>query len=257
LLIASFVWVVRVVALSSLALLTMPSFTSIFEAQGQEKPEYFMPLLPGTFWVYRGTTRSFDQDHQKPYTAKVSLKMSVEKVLYEPEFTAAVFSGFPSDLDWSGGTTSLERSLWIETKSHSVYLHALEPSTDLIKLERDPAALAKYMSEESFLFQWPLKKGQKFCDPESRKRQDDRYCWVVATQTKRDRGKRKGSPMQTMQIFLLQYVTNPEDQQMDLSPGLGLVGCRYHHHGSVADTQLSLVEFHRGENSSPGIISKP
>jgi hypothetical protein len=40
-------------------------------------------------------------------------------------------------------------------------------------------------------------------------------------------------------------------------PGIGLVSYEYHHHGSVADTALQLVEFHPAPEASQVQGSKP
>src|SRR5260370_42471526 len=44
--------------------------------------------------------------------------------------------------------------------------------------------------------------------------------------------------------FLLQFVTNPDDTELEFVPGIGFISYRYHHHGTVADTEMSLAEFH-------------
>ena len=50
-------------------------------------------------------------------------------------------------------------------------------------------------------------------------------------------------------VFQLQYLTLPDDTTMELVPGVGLVSYQYHHHGTVADTELQLVEFHPAPGS--------
>jgi hypothetical protein len=43
---------------------------------------------------------------------------------------------------------------------------------------------------------------------------------------------------------VLRYITNPDDTEIELAPGTGIISYQYHHHGTVADTSLTLVEFH-------------
>jgi hypothetical protein len=38
-------------------------------------------------------------------------------------------------------------------------------------------------------------------------------------------------------------VTNPDDTELEFVPGIGFISYRYHHHGTVADTEMGLVEF--------------
>ncbi len=216
-----------------------------------------MPLTPGTYWVYKGTVRWHDPELNKPTTKTVSTKMIVEKVIKKPDFTAAVLSGAPWDLDWSEGEWSPQPSLLIETSCHQVFLEALEPDFDLSRLESDSTSFQKYMTGDNLIFQWPLKKGQKFCDAESKQRPDDRYCWVIATQSQKNLGATKGVRAGLRNVFLLQYDTNPEDTQMELSTGIGIVSYQYHHHGSIADTRMSLVEFHPAASPPPKNGAKP
>jgi hypothetical protein len=223
----------------------------------ESRPELFFPLTPGTWWLYRGTVQWTDSETNKPAFTQASIKMQVERVIQKPEFTIAVISGFPSDVGWSNGQVDPKPSLLIETRNHDVFLDELPPDFDYGKLEKDAASLDKFLSQENLLFRWPLKKGMKFGDPESVQRPDDRYCWVVATQRRKILKEIKGVPPKPLEVFLLQFVTAPEDTQMELSPGIGILSYQYHHHGTVADTSLSLVEFHPAQPPTTYSGAKP
>jgi hypothetical protein len=229
-----------------LAVLVGPPCAVPQKSQPATSDELFLPLTQGTYWVYRGTVEWSDSDSEKPATANVSLTTKVEKVFQKPEFTLAVISGFPSDLDWATGQVDPKPSLLIETKKHEVFVDPLPPDFDYAKLEKDASALDKLLSEDNLLFRWPLKKGMKFGDAESVKRDDDEYCWLVAEERRKNLSDIKGLVAQQAEIFLLRYATNPDDTEMELSPGIGVISYEYHHHGTVADTSLSLVEFHPG-----------
>ena len=223
--------------------------------------DLFFPLTPGTWWLYRGTVEWFDFDTGKRATTNASIKMQVEKVMQKPEFTLAVISGFPGDLDWSNGHVDPKPLLLIETSRHEIFLDEIPPDFDYSKLasklEKEAPFLDKILSEDNLLFRWPLKKGMKFGDAESVHRPDDRYCWVVATQRREILKAIKGVPPKPLEVFLLQYVTNPEDTQMELSPGIGIISYQYHHHGSIADTSLALVEFHPAQPPAASSGAKP
>lgn len=207
----------------------------------------FLPLVPGTYWVYQGTVEwGPDSDTDKSTTTNVSLTSKVERVFENSEFTMAVVSGFPSDQDWATGQVEPKRSLLIENRKHEVFLDALPPNFDFAKLEKDPAALANLISEDNLLFRWPLKKGLKFGDAESVKRDDDMYCWIVLEQQRKNLDEIKGLDSRQAEVSLLRYATNPDDTEMELSPGIGVLRYEYHHHGTVANTSLRLVEFHSG-----------
>ena len=223
----------------------------------ESQPDLFFPLTPGTWWLYRGTVRWTDSETNKPAAAPASIKMQVERVIQKPEFTIAIISGFPADVGWSNGQVDPKPSLLIETRNHEVFLDELPPDFDYAKLEKDARSLDKFLSPENLLFRWPLKKGMKFGDPESVQRPDDRYCWVVATQGKKSLKEIQGAPLKPLEVFLLQFVTAPEDTQMELSPGIGILSYQYHHHGTVADTSLALVEFHPAQPPAASSGAKP
>ena len=217
----------------------------------ESQPDLFFPLTPGTWWLYRGTVTWSDQQTGTKARAEVTLKMTVQKVIQKPEFTIAVLSGFPRDLDWATGEVPAMPWLLIETKRHEVFLNSLPPDFDYAKLEKDAASLVKFLSEDNLLFRWPLKKGMKFGDAESMKREDGEYCWVVADEQRKSLDDIKGlTYLFSGDVFLLRYATNPDDTEMELLPGVGILTYQYHHHGTVADTSLTLVEFHPAQTIS-------
>jgi len=87
----------------------------------------------------------------------------------------------------------------------------------------------------------------KFGDVESVRRDDAHYCWVVATQETKELAEIKGFPGRSAEVSVLRYITNPDDTKIEISPGIGILAYQYHHHGTVAETSLSLVEFHPGQ----------
>ena len=213
--------------------------------------------MPGAWWLYRGTVTWSDQETEKEAHAEVTLKMSVEKVIQKPEFIIAVLSGFPRDLDWATGEVPAMPWLLIETKRHEIFLNPLPPDFDYAKLEKDAAALDKLLAVDNLLFRWPLKEGMKFGDAESLRRDDSLYCWVVASQETKKPGEIKVRPSLSAEVFRLRYVTNPDDTEMELSPGIGILSYQYHHHGTVADTSLTLVEFHPAQTTAITSGAKP
>jgi hypothetical protein len=213
-----------------------------------QQQETFLPLALGTYWVYAGTVTWADAeaDQMRDVTNKVSMTMRVEKVFHKPEFTLAVISGYPGDLDWSNGQATPKPSLLIETRQHEVFLNTLPPDFDYAKLEKDAASLERFLARENLLFRWPLKTGMKFGDAESVNRGDGKYCWAVTRQEKKNLSGIKGTSSPDAEAFLLRYLTNPDETQLEVSPGVGILSYEYHHHGTTADTSVSLVEFHRG-----------
>ena len=209
-----------------------------------------MPLTPGTYWLYHGTVQWFDPETQKTVATEVSLTTKVEKVVYKPDATMAIMTGFPADLDWSTGEVEPKPFLMVETRTHEVFLDPVPPDFDYAKLEKNTASLANFLAEDNMFFRWPLKKGMKFGDPEQFGREDNEYCWFVHEEQIRDLGNIKGLTPRRGEVFVLRFVTNPDDTEIEVSPGIGILSYQYHHHGSVADTSLTLVEFHPAQKST-------
>ena len=223
----------------------------------EPQPELFFPLAAGTWWLYRGTVTWTDQQTEKDVQADVTLKMTVERVIQKPEFTIAVLSGFPRDLDWATGEVAAMPWLLIETKRHEIFLNSLPPDFDYARLEKDASALDKLLAEDNLLFRWPMKQGMKFGDAESLRRDDALYCWVVASQETKKLAEIKGLTSRPAEISVLRFTTNPDDTEMEVAPGIGILSYQYHHHGTVAETNLSLVEFNLGQPQPAAPGAKP
>ena len=75
--------------------------------------------------MYHGTVGWYDYTNDRPGSAEVTWKMSVERVIRKKHAVAAVVSGFPADLDWSGGTAEPKPWLIVEDEQHRVYYENL------------------------------------------------------------------------------------------------------------------------------------
>jgi hypothetical protein len=226
-------------------------------AQKPASPSAFFPLNVGTYWVYKGTVRWDDPESEKPGSADVTWKMTVDRVIRKQGIVAAVVTGFPADLDWSAGTTEPKPWLFIEDEKHRVFFENLGPEFDLSKLNGDDHVFDKFMVDDNLFFQWPVSEGAKFCDEQAKKREDGNYCWNVAETTKKKLQGVSGAPPDEQFIFRMEYSTLPDDQKIELVQGVGVLGYHYHHHGTVADTELQLVEFHPAPESTDVQGHKP
>ncbi len=241
----------------TLAVLLCMVGVSLLYAERPATPSEFFPMNAGTYWVYKGSVGWYDFENDKPATGEVTWKMSVVKVIRRKGLAAAIVNGFPADLDWSAGSTEPKPWLIIEDEKHQVYYENLGPDFDLSKFDSGDAVFDKFLVEDNFFFQWPLHKGAKFCDAVSKKREDNMYCWVVAEEETKKLGAVKGASNEEQTVYHMQYLSLPDDTKMELVPGLGLLSYQYHHHGSVADTSLQLVEFHPAPAGSEEQGSKP
>jgi hypothetical protein len=240
-----------------LAVVCILGAAAIADTREESAATQFFPMKVGTYWMYEGTVRWYDFEKDQPTTEKVTWRMSVDKVIRKGGVVAAVIAGFPADLDWSGGAAEPKQWLFLEDEHHRVHYVDLGPTFDLSTYEKGNQSFDKFLVADTLLFEWPLKKGAKFCNVEDKKKEDLMYCWVVAGEDKRKLDTVKGAPAETLDVFELKYVSNPDDTRMELVSGIGLVSYQYHHHGSVADTELQLVEFHPAAESTGEQGTKP
>jgi hypothetical protein len=203
-------------------------------------------MQQGTYWTYQGEIRWDDGDH--PGTAKINWRTEVRRFLPHGSVRAALINGFPSDVNWSDRKPHPSDSLLVESNG-AFYLIAQEQlPAALRRLEQPGDDLADLLNEEDLILEWPLARGKKFCDADGLARDDGMYCWVV--ESSGPSALRGLAGIEPGQIeYQLSYRTNPDDIAYTFLPKVGITSYEYHHHGTVADTELKLAEFHRSPQS--------
>jgi len=217
-----------------------------------DDPQLAFPLSQGNYWVYRGLVRSSVEGSTVGKVTDVTWKMSVVRVVQRDGFVVAVVSGFPGDLDWSEGEAQPELSVLIRTPDAKFYLSSLsEAGVTLDHLDDPKYPLEGLVEKADWILQLPLAKGKKFsCDDDAAVRDDGRYCWIAGPPHPAALDGVKGIPPGDRTAYEVGYVTNPDDTEFDFVPGIGIASYEYHHHGTIADTELRLVEFHSAD--APG-----
>jgi hypothetical protein len=208
------------------------------------------PLNEGTYWIYQGFVR-WTHDINRVSKIPVNWKMEVRKVIRRGHLLLALVNGFPADLDWSDGHPNPSDRWIIQSGEDKYYLIASDDLTAAtLKRAQDPNdSLDGLLHDDDLFLELPLKKSMKFCDPDGMARPDSRYCWVVDSVAPAALGMIKGISRGQRTAYRVRFVTNPDDIAFTYVPGVGFISYEYHHHGTVADTELKLVEFHMGGDS--------
>jgi len=207
------------------------------------------PLSPGTYWIYRGVVRWYDFKNQAESETAIKWKMEIVKCIQRANIRAALVSAFPSDLDWTDGHPKRTNSLIIQSDPGKFYLIASDEVEKTWKTVQDPnGSLGSVLVIDDVFLDLPLTQGKKFCDPELMEREDSGYCWVVESVDQLSLDEVKGISRGFRTGYSIKYQSNPDDTEFTYVPGVGLVTYGYHHHGSIADTEIHLVEFHPGTN---------
>jgi len=216
-------------------------------ARGQNKTGKDFPLAPGTYWVYEGFVRSWVKGSETGKTTPVTWKTSVTRVVQRDGLTIAVVKGMPGDLDWSDGNATPSLSIVIRTQDAKFYLiEGNEAKSLLSQLDNPHYSWRQVPIDDDWFLQLPLAEGKKFCDANGMKRGDGKYCWVTGPAHATPLAGVKGIQPGKRVAYRVEYLTNPDDMEFDFVPGIGMVAYEYHHHGTTADTELHLIEFHDG-----------
>lgn len=218
-------------------------------ARAQNKGVDDFPLAEGTYWVYQGFVRWTVENSNAVRMTRVNWKTEVTKAVAHDGLTIAVVKGMPGDLDWSEGNATPKLSVIVRSRDAKFYLIEDDEAKSVINQIDNPAYnWAQVPIDDDGFLQLPLSKGKRFCDPGTTQREDGEYCWVTGPPHDLALTGVKGIPPAKHVAYRVEYVTNPDDMEFDFVPGIGMVTYGYHHHGTVADTELHLVEFHRAEN---------
>jgi len=205
------------------------------------------PLSQGTSWTYSGLVRWTLGGSNKVFETKVTWKTEVLRVISRNGLSVAVIRGFPNELDWSDGHPSPEDSLIVRSSQGGFYLIGPEATETALHRLNDPTDFLKdLLSDDQLFLELPLKESRKFCDPEGMARPDGMYCWVVNAPKSFSLAHVMGVAPRRAMAYELEYRTSPDTIDFALVPGIGIVSYEYHHHGTVADTELRLVEFRAG-----------
>lgn len=213
-----------------------------------DAPQSF-PLSPGTYWVYRGLVRSWAEGSSVGKVTDVTWKMSVLRAVKRDGITAAIVSGFPSDLNWSEGHAEPQISILLETQEAKFYLKGeFDTQSVLGQIDHPNYPLQELLDVDDWFLQLPLAEGKRFCDEQNMNRDDGQYCWVTGPPHPAALRGVKGVAPGSRVAFEIRYSTNPDDTEIEFVPGVGITSYEYHHHGTTADTELHLVEFHSGDS---------
>jgi hypothetical protein len=225
----------------------------VASARVDDDPRQGFPLIPGTEWVYRGFVRSFDQDSSTGKVTPVTWTMTVVHEFERGGVSAAVVKGFPADLDWSDGHTEPQLSVLIGTPDARFYVKTLSGAgVTLDQIEDVKYSFVSLVRDDDGFLQLPLAQGKRFfCDQGAENREDSEYCWVTGAPHPVEFSRVRGVTPGARTAYEVEFSTNPDDREFEFVDGVGITSYQYHHHRTIAETELRLIEFHpAGESAS-------
>ncbi|MGC2333777.1 MAG: hypothetical protein WA581_20175 [Candidatus Acidiferrales bacterium] len=231
----------------TISLVTLALVLCVASARGQNKTDEDFPLTPGTYWVYQGTVRYWVKGLENGKIAHVTWKTSITRAVDRDGLTIGVVKGMPGDLDWSEGNARPSLSIVIRTQDAKFYLIEDDEAKSLLsQLDNPHYSWQQVPIDDDWFLQLPLAEGKKFCDADGMKRDDGLDCWVTGPAHPTSLTGVKGIQPGQRVAHRIEYATLPDDMEFDFVPGIGMVSYEYHHHGTIADTELHLIEFHDG-----------
>lgn len=199
----------------------------------------------GSYWIYTGLVQQAPGvDYAKAEEKNVRWRMTLHRILRRDGATAVIVEGFPDDLDWSDDPKPKE-SMFVVTDNGGLYRFNGEVKDSEQKFTDTHITTKQLLEDGDPWFQSPpvvgAQPGGGYCPD----RTDNLYCWVLDEPVRKIsvRGI-KGIPSGPRASYSLAYRTLPDDSEIDIVAGVGVTGYAYHHHGTIADIDLHLVEAH-------------
>ncbi len=213
-----------------------------------ETPEWF-PLSAGTTWVYRGTGKWTQSASGEVAEKPLTWTMQVLETLTRGQVTAAVVKGYPLDLAHFEEGMAPGDYLIVRVGAARCYLIRPPRVEETLRRLRDPNdPLAGLVREDEIILDAPLVAGKVYGEANQMTRQDRLYFWIVEDARPAElRGIRGVSPAVRKTEYEITHRTLPDHQVVYFVPGIGITRYVYGHHGTVSDTDVKLVEFHRGK----------
>ena len=201
-------------------------------------------MKDGAYWIYKGNVRWTIIDPSEVAEQEITWKMEVQRVVQRNDIYGYEMLGAPWDLAWyEDGKEPSEYG--IIQAGGNFYQSSIETVRRLMD-EKD--FLGGLVNEYSVFLDIPLVSGKKFCDTPSLTRTDSKYCWMVGEAIQEDGADIKGlESANTVFEFPIYNGTLSDHSIIHFIPGVGISGYEYHHHGTVSDVEVRLIEYYSGE----------
>lgn len=196
--------------------------------------EYF-PLQTGNYWKYSYNTKETIPNSNEIKKTNGTLKMTVEKVhKYDNceliELKGNIFSGNPDEL--YGILIITNKLYYISNDKLNELINSLDNKFNLTY---------EFFLDITTIFEFPLFNGQIYGDKDTLIRNDLKYAWNVS---KSDGFLTEiNNKLEENSVYTLKRSTNPDDELYTFIPYVGITSYEYHHHGTIEDIEMELLEY--------------
>jgi len=215
-------------------------------AFAEEADQYF-PLEKGHYWIYKGETKWVQKnpatDENEVKSKILTWRTEVVDSTSRGNVYAALLKGFPSDLAWYQPAEKREDHLIVRVGSCAYHLFDGDSALKAWATIKDESkSLDDLVNGDSLLIDAPLAEGKVYGNFTYTTR--GMYCWIVEHgEPNFDASRINGiRPKPNMESFDVAFRTNPSHIIFKFVPGVGIIHYVYVHHGTVSETDLSLIE---------------
>lgn len=215
----------------------------------------FFPLTKGSYWLYEGLTKWTKLNSGEVIEKNLIWKMEVVDNFAYKSMNVAILKGHPKDLAWYdenknrgdyiiiyGLVNGLERFIIFDDDQSKEILKKISNGEELNL--NDPQ-----YSDYNLFLELPLKVGETFTNSRANVRPDYFYCWFVESKDQVQFKNVKGlSSSNKLTRYRLVYRSNPDETIVEYIYRIGITRYVYKHHGTIAETNLKLIEYKKGKD---------
>lgn len=205
-----------------------------------------IPLEEGTQWVYEAQVQWTPVAGKGPPGVRSNQfrwTANVVECVEGKGARAAVIHAWPDEVAGMDPEFPTSYAVLLESGNRLYRLLARNKSEAGRLARRLARSPEEYAASNEVYLDLPLKVGKRWDgEVDYLKRKDGWYCWRVETRKPEPIQIKGVSPAEAV-VFTLAYRTNPDHQVVKIAPGIGIISFQYEHHGTVASSDVRLIEF--------------
>lgn len=228
----------------AVAVMLMAGVSRVFAAERLPSP---IPLAEGTRWTYEATVKWTSVAGEGPSgirTGRFQWTASIVKCIEGKNRRAAVIHAWPDELIGVDPAPPAGYGVLLES-GNRLYRFRADNQLQAERLARELAAATASLPRSAEVYlDLSLRVGKRWGDPgNDLKREDGFYCWRVETQNEQPLQVKGVVRPKSAVVFTVAYRTLPDHQIVTITPGIGILSFQYEHHGTVATSDVRLIEF--------------
>lgn len=194
--------------------------------------EELFAMHVGDSWKFEAKVQWTVDNGSNVRTATVPWEMTVVDVVDSSRVRAVIVRGFPTHLAWSDPTQPAKLAFDIVvTRPDGLWMDDDEADSEQAAHRIAERAIAGETVGHALLH-FPLREND-CADKQDPDRDDGMYCWLLTAQPSQSKSR----------SWRIVYRTNPDQQFIDFTEGVGFTEYSYEHHGTIASAHAVLKKW--------------